>query len=185
MITYETLPEGRATRWLRTQAGFTLLEVLVVVFIIGIVLSIAVISLPTDHEKALQTEAERIDALIGLAQQEAIIRDREIALEVKTDGYRFLIQDGAAWIPMPDANFRPRTLEEPMRLDLVMDGVPLLKLDPDQGADDDNETRPKVFILSSGELSEFTLSVRHPDVPVEFLIHGDVSGRHALEKKAI
>lgn len=169
----------------RPQAGFTLLEVLVVVLIIGIVLSVAVISLPADHEKALQTEAERIDALIGLAQQEAIIRDRELALEIKEDGYRFLIQDGETWTPLSESSFRERTVEEPIRLDLIMDGVPLLQRDDNATTTGEDDTNPRIYILSSGELSEFTISVKNPDVPVEFLVHGDISGRHAVEKKAV
>jgi len=184
MNTHETLPDDRmvAPR-LRRQTGFTLLEVLVVVLIIGIVLSVAVISLPADHEKALQTEAERIDALIGLAQQEAIIQDRELALEIKRDGYRFLILENDAWTPMSDSSFRPRTLEEPIRLDLIMEGIPLLAQDEEQGRGNANDKNPRIFILSSGELSEFTISVRRPDVQVEFLIHGEISGRHTIEKK--
>jgi len=188
MSPYAKLPDGRLVApWRRAQAGFTLLEVLVVVFIIGIVLSVAVISLPADHEKALQTEAERVDALIGLAQQEAIIRDRQLALEVKTDGYRFLIQDGTSWTPMPDANFRARSLAEPIQMDLIIDGAPLLKQDQgDDTADkDEDDEAPRIFVLSSGELSPFTLSLTHPDVPFEFLIHGEISGRHTVEKKAI
>ncbi len=185
MTAYWTLPHGRlVTPWRRVQKGFTLLEVLVVVFIVGIILSVAVISIPADKEKALQTEAERIDALIGLAQQEAIIRDRELALEVKSDGYRFLIQDEASWTPMPDSNFRPRSLEEPMQLELVMEGIPLLTRDEGQDSDGEDDQAPRIFILSSGELSQFTISVAHPEVPVEFLIHGDISGRHSVEKKA-
>ncbi|MBI1195617.1 MAG: type II secretion system protein GspH [Gammaproteobacteria bacterium] len=184
MNRHGTRPDDRtlAPR-LRHQAGFTLLEVLVVVLIIGIVLSVAVISLPADHEKALQTEAERIDALIGLAQQEAIIQDRELALEIKKDGYRFLIQDGETWTPMSDTTFRARTVEEPIRLDLITDGVPLLQRDNAEDTTNTEDTSPRIFILSSGELSEFTISVRNPDVPVEFLVHGEISGRHTVEKR--
>jgi len=63
---------------LRSPAGFTLIEMLVVVFIIGIVAAGVMLSVNltgTDHE--LETESERLATLMNYARDAAEIQTRE------------------------------------------------------------------------------------------------------------
>ena len=81
--------------------GFTLLEVLVVMIIIGVVVSFAVLSINTD-DKSLDEESQRLQALIKLAGQESVLQSKELALQFDEDGYEFLAFDGKQWQPVAD-----------------------------------------------------------------------------------
>ncbi len=58
-----------------TASGFTLLELLVVLVIIGIVSSFAVLSTGlATHDKPLDKEAQRLLALMQMAGEEAVLK---------------------------------------------------------------------------------------------------------------
>jgi len=70
--------------------GFTLLELLVVIVLLGIVSSFAVLSLNiAGLETEFEQETKKIHALINLAKEEAIIQAQEIALVVGKKNYYF------------------------------------------------------------------------------------------------
>lgn len=67
-------------------AGFTLLEMLVVMAIIAATLAVAIPALrkPPDSLR-LETAARTVSSVLRLARAEAIARNREIAMEIDTD----------------------------------------------------------------------------------------------------
>jgi general secretion pathway protein H len=75
------------------EGGFTLVEILVVVAIIGIVLAIASINLLPDDRRTLETEAERVALLFELAQDAAISGGDELAWQADGLHYAFYRQD--------------------------------------------------------------------------------------------
>lgn len=77
--------------------GFTLLELLVVMVIIGITLGTVSFNAMPDERQVLQNDAQRIALLLQLARDEAIVRNRPIAFEAEPDRYRFLLHDDNAW----------------------------------------------------------------------------------------
>ncbi len=92
-----------------SDAGFTLLELLVVLVIAGITLGIVSFNAMPSPQQALQNEAQRIALLLQLARDEAIVRNRAIAFEADAEGYRFLQREEKTWQPLPaDDLLRPR-----------------------------------------------------------------------------
>lgn len=80
--------------------GFTLLELLVVMVIVGITLGMVAFNAMPDSRQALQNDAQRIALLLQLARDEAIVRNRPIAFEADTARYRFLLREGNAWLAL-------------------------------------------------------------------------------------
>ncbi|WP_273525603.1 type II secretion system minor pseudopilin GspH [Pseudomonas sp.] len=160
----------------RRARAFTLIELLVVIVLLGILVSLAVLTTGSSStSRELRDEARRIAALIGVLSDEAVLDSREYGLLVNREGYRVLRYDEA------DARWREverrkvHRLPEWMRLELELDGTPLELVAPLKQTDDraglsDADSRersrernsgprlePQLLILSSGELSPFSL----------------------------
>ena len=76
------------------QSGFTLIEVMVVMVIIAILITAVSLSLKGDRVgDALGEEARRLTALLNLAREEAVMRDRDLGLVLAEDGYLFVQRD--------------------------------------------------------------------------------------------
>lgn len=90
--------------------GFTLLELLVVLVIVGITLGAVVLNANPGQRQLLYNEAQRIALLMQLARDEAIVRNQAIAFESDNSRYRFLIRQGNEWRPLlGDELLRERT----------------------------------------------------------------------------
>ena len=155
--------------------GFTLLEVLVVVMIIGIIVSFAALSIKSD-DQTLEEEARRLQALINLAGQEAVLQSKEFALEFTGDGYDFVEFDGKKWQTISDDEIlRARTLPSDEVVDYQPEGEQLTL----QGMDAE-KTPPRIYFLSSGEMTPFTLTMRRRGEGDGYLLSGDARGKTEL-----
>lgn len=166
-----------AWKYRRRSRGFTLLEVLVVMVIIGIVVSFAVLSLKGD-EKSLEEEARRLQALIALTGQEAVMQSRELAVEFTPDGYNFITFDGTQWQPLVDDEIlRTRTLPSELVLDYQAEGEHLTI-----GAKDDEASPPRIYFLSSGEMTPFHVTVRRRGESDGYVLTGNARGKTKLNE---
>jgi len=78
------------------QSGFTLVELLVVLVIIGLAAAAVVLAIP-DPEGSLQTEAERFAARTKAARDMAIVESRPALLRIEPDGYSVSRRSDGAW----------------------------------------------------------------------------------------
>ena len=155
--------------------GFTLLEVLVVVIIIGIVISFAVLSINSD-DKTLEEESRRLQALINFTEQEAVLQGEELALQFKDNGYEFLVFDGEKWQSITDDEIlRPRTMPDNLAVDYEPEGQKLtLK------GKDEEDTPPRIYFLSSGEMTPFRLTLHRRGELDGYVLTGDARGKTEL-----
>lgn len=162
---------------MRRCAGFTLIELMVVIIIIGILMSAVVLSIRTDEiDEHMEIEIRRIQALINLAREEAVMQGQEYALTVKEGSYLFEMFDDGAWLPITDDRvFRERAVLQGTELALVVDTLEIpLATAEDSG--DDRESPPRIYILSSGEIMPFELILRTQDQTVQFSVKAEEDG---------
>lgn len=77
--------------------GFTLLELLVVMVIVGITLGAVSFNAIPSEQQVLQNDAQRIALLLQSARDEAILRNRPVAFEADSVAYRFLVRENNSW----------------------------------------------------------------------------------------
>lgn len=144
--------------------GFTLIEIMVVLVIIGVVVTFVTLSIGADPQsKALETEARRLLSLVELASEESVLRSNELALKFTESSYEFFTLENGQWQAVEDdPQYRKRDLPKGMSMKLTLEEAPSIDLTGDK-----DKIQPQVFLLSSGEMTPFTL---------EF--HGDATQRH-------
>jgi general secretion pathway protein H len=150
-------------------SGFTLLELLVVVFIIGILSAMFTLSVGlTGGDQDLETETDRLIAVIELASDEAIMQGRELGMRFYPDGYEFARfqedfveyydaedsdednpgdesdkapqSDQSEWIVLNGKELLgQRSLPEGILLELEIDGRSVALKRDDESDDDDDE----------------------------------------------
>jgi general secretion pathway protein H len=98
--------------------GFTLIEMLVVLMIMGLVVGlVATITQPDDRTK-LKLEADRLAQLLDFAATEAQLSGKSIAWTADESGYRFWrSDDNGGWLEIHDSQLlRARTLPRGMEI---------------------------------------------------------------------
>ena len=115
-----------ARRGKRCSAGFTLLELMVVIVLAGILISLVTINIAPDPRQQLQREAQRVGQLMGLAADESRIRQQPIVWEADLRGYRFVTESGGERrLLSGDDLLRERQWETPLtRLAVLDNGGP-------------------------------------------------------------
>jgi general secretion pathway protein H len=161
-------------------AGFTLLELLVVIVIIGIMTSMAVISvnvLGGDHE--MQQEAERLQAILLQTREDAVMQSRDIGMRLDETGYEFLQYDGRTerWVAVEnDPLLRARSLPDGLRLGLRLEDRNV-QLKPRQPATERDPISPHVVLQAAGELVPFDLLLSRDGTDQRRRVSGTLEGK--------
>jgi general secretion pathway protein H len=166
-------------------AGFSLLEIMIVVVIMGILVSIFTLSMGSFSDDATNEHARRLEALINLATEEASMQGREIGLRFYQHGYEFsarvpdLSEDGLLiwrWIPLEDDKLlKARDLGEDFAVELLIEGK---EVDLDYEPKEDEEYEPQIYLFSSGDLTpSFNARIRPSFSDHAILLTAEVDGK--------
>ncbi len=139
-------------------SGFTLLELLVVIVIIGIVTSMAVVSIHVlggDHE--MDQEAARLRAVLMQVRDDAILQGQDVGLRIDARGYDFLRYDSRneRWlIVSDDPLLRERALPDGVVAALKIESRDV-KLPARATPTGEGRYAPQVVVQASGDLVPF------------------------------
>jgi len=170
--TMKNKPRNRLAK----QRGFTLIEVMVVVVLIGLMASLVQFNFSGNKpEDKLKHESARFAAIFEVAADYGMLNNIELGLVVKKNSYQFLGYDGTRWTEIPEQDWQANvTVPEDVILSIELDDLPieepmLFDADTFKEKDEDDFTLlskeeqeekiiPQVYILSGGDLTPFSLT---------------------------
>lgn len=94
-----------------SEQGFTLVEIMVVLTIVGLTAAVAMIGFTGDRGAARQ-EAERLGARMLAAKDHALFSQRPTSVVVDASGYRFEERRREGWVPLNDRAMKPHSWTE-------------------------------------------------------------------------
>jgi general secretion pathway protein H len=146
------------------SAGFTLIEILVVVFIIGILVSVTLISVSAlGRDNELRDETRRLVGILEAVQEQAQMEGRDFGLRLQEQQYEFLVYDPRKdlWQAVDgDDLLRPRSLPPGLSFHLRLDGREASLKPP---SDTKKPWPPQIPIQGSGDLTAFELKLQRED----------------------
>jgi general secretion pathway protein H len=110
--------------------GFTLIEIMIVVVIIGVISAAVLLSVNlTGRDHDLEKESERLLTLVNYAREQAELQTREYGLIFHEDGYQFVAYDvrRGVWREVyEDEILRLRKLPDGLDVKLIVDARPVV-----------------------------------------------------------
>lgn len=98
----------------RNHKGFSLIEVLVVVVIIGVMVSLAAITLAPD-DSATHDEGKRFLQVLEGARQQSVLFNKDLGVFIWKDSYEVLEWYGYEWVPLENSLFKLHTIPEHLK----------------------------------------------------------------------
>jgi general secretion pathway protein H len=178
---------ARISGRLRARAqGFTLVEILVVVVIMAIVIGMALLSINvTGRDQQIDQEGRRIEGLLSLLHDRALIEGRDFGMRIQPTGYDFEYYDTrrGRWIRLDqEREFRKRDLPKGLSFQLQLDStvVVLKPVDPNL-TDDSAPPPPQIAIAASGDASPFRLTLMRDGSQATASVSSDTMGKLSLQ----
>ena len=141
------------------QSGFSLLELLVVVMIIAILAGAAVLSIGTlGSDREIRREGERLQTLLDLLNEEAVMESRDYGILFTASGYRFYVYDYQTlkWLlPTGDRLLAEHALTPPLQLELELEDREVRLLRNFESMSTNEQPEPQVVLFATGEVTPF------------------------------
>ena len=196
----------------RTQnysAGFTLLEVMLVLLLIGLSAGYVMFNaFGASQSDLLKDQAQRMQVIVDMASDYAVLNQQQLGIRIEEDdnAYYFVyLDENDKWQRVEDENiYATHTLPEQFSMSLNLDDLPWDVEDrlfdrelfdenlsvSEDGVEIGNEEEeqlppPQILIMSSGEITPFTLSFNYEGergkMPVYFSLQNQDLPPLALE----
>jgi general secretion pathway protein H len=171
--------------------GFTLIEIMVVVVIIGVITAVFIVTFTSGrHDEQLEREAQKLEALFDYVREQAELQTRDYGFRVNDREYSFVVYDVLAnqWRPVEeDDSLRVRQFPEGIEPTIVVDGR---KIVLDAKKKEIEDFAPTILIFSNGDLSSFEVMLEREGGGEQARLYSDeqtnirllLPGETALEK---
>jgi general secretion pathway protein H len=161
---------------MRNARGYTLIEILVVLFIISIVTSVALLTISRNQNKQLETFANQLAQTMALAEEQAMLQSVVLGLRLDDHSFHFASlqqaiegEKKAGWSPLQDTILGQHPIPSDIQLAVQVGGQKIV-------SDHNTKLVPQVVISTSGEITPFTIYIGKKGEKPRYTISGDADG---------
>jgi general secretion pathway protein H len=141
--------------------GFTLIEIMVVVVIIGVITAVFIVTFTSGRrDEQLEREAQKLEALFDYAREQAELQTRDYGFRINDREYSFVVFDVIAnqWRPVEeDDSLRLRQFPEGVEPEVVVEGR---KIVLDVKKKEIEDYAPTILIFANGDMSSFEVNLQ-------------------------
>ena len=119
------VPVGPGSMRTLHPRGFSLIEILVVLAIVSIALTTVSLSLFRPASKTFDIELQRLERIIQLTSERAVLLGREHRMVMASEGYRVEERFAGSWRPLSATPFQARSWPEGLRLSAIKIDIPI------------------------------------------------------------
>ncbi|WP_227016376.1 type II secretion system minor pseudopilin GspH [Idiomarina sp. 017G] len=157
----------------RCSVGFTLIEVMLVMAILGLIASAVMFTLPGGDrgQDSPQNAGVSLRQQLNYAREYAMVRQQPLGLKFQEDGYRFLFWKDEQWREQNARGLRAQETEWPLRWQFTSRGLKILEQNESLSSglfaeeSDEDSIIPDILILPSGEMTLFEVHIEHLNDP--------------------
>lgn len=136
--------------------GFTLIEILVVLVIIGLMAALAVFTMGgSSQQRELEVEVQDLYLRMQVVSEQAVLNNLETGLAIDTTSYQFVVFDDKtqAWETTQERLFQAHSFPTWLSVDTSVSA------DAPRLTNDNKKLRPDVVFFSSGETTPFEIEL--------------------------
>ncbi|UPW20755.1 type II secretion system minor pseudopilin GspH [Agarivorans sp. TSD2052] len=153
----------------------------------------------TSEQKVIEQQAKRLAALVQYAQERALLTGYDYGVFSDAESYQFVRMEKQRWVKIEDRIFKPQTFELPYFLELNLEdtdqqeqsfGTGSLGFEDNSLFEKDFITEevtqsiiPQVLVLSSGEVTPFTLIFAYEDSNNRWAVSSDDLGQLSISRE--
>lgn len=160
---------------MRNARGYTLIEILVVLFIISIVTSVALLTISRNQNKQLEIFANELAQSMSLAEEQAMLQSTVLGLRLDDHSFHFASmqqtvegEKKTAWTPLQDTILGQHHIPGDIQLAVQVGGQKL--------SSENTKVIPQVIISTNGEVTPFTIYVGKKGEKPRYIVTGDADG---------
>lgn len=166
------------------QTGFTLFEILVVLFIMGLVLTLVVLRGGNTHGfREMDAFAQQLKAQMQLAREQSILQMDTLGLKITAQIYEFYWynntpkQTGWQRLSERDSFWKSYTIPANIQVNIANITTP-----PIVGTNISAANHPQIIFFPSGEISSFIMTIQSSGTPHTFKLIGNANGNFELQE---
>lgn len=155
--------------------GFTLIEILIVIFIVSIVTTVALLTINRNENKKIESLAGEMTEMMTLAEENAMLQPMILGLRVNEDSFHFATyqeskEQKPIWSPLQDKIFGKHIIPNDVEIKVLVNGETL------SNTSEKEKNMPQIIISTSGDITPFTMYIGKKGKKPRHIIVGEANG---------